>query len=165
MTRSIRPNLAGAGAVTTRPEGGGPHGGQGTDLPRDGQLSLGARLNDAYEDEGRRILKRIHAALTSGGRSLNDAAEQLAIDGALLTRILSGNGANIPPRLLAFALWHDRTHDLARHLADLAGGEWKPKPPPDAAFWLPLVREDLERRGLWSLVADAVGFRETPEDP
>ena len=154
-----------ARGVTPRPECGGPHGGPGTEaLPRDGQLSLGARISDAYEDEGRRLLRRIHGALTSGGRSVNEAADALGIDGSLLTRILSGNGANLPPRLVTYALWHDRTHDLARYLADIAGGEWKPKPPPDAAYWLPRVREDLERRGLWRLVADAVGFVEKPED-
>jgi hypothetical protein len=153
------------GAVTTRPECGGPHGGTVTDpLPRDGQLSLGARISDAYGAEGRRLLKHLHDALTSGGQSINDAAEALGMDGSLLTRALQGNGANLPPRLIVYALWHDRTHGLARYLADVAGGEWKPLPPPDAAFWLPKVREDLERRGLWSLVAEAVGFVDRPEE-
>lgn len=156
---------AGTSGVTTRPESGGAHGGSGTDpLPRDGQLSLGAQLSDAYGAEGRRLLRKLHVALTSSGQSINDAAEALGIDGSLLTRMLSGNGANLPPRLIAYALWHDRTHDLARYLADVAGGEWKAKPPPDAAFWLPKVREDLERRGLWGVVADAVGFIDKPED-
>jgi hypothetical protein len=151
--------------VTSGPNPGGPHGGPGTDpLPRDGQLSLGAQLSDAYGAEGRRLLAKVRAALTSGGQSINDAADALGIDGSLLTRMLSGNGANLPPRLIAYALWHDRTHDLARYLADVAGGEFRPKPPPDASFWLPKVREDLERRGLWSLVADAVGFIDKPED-
>lgn len=145
-------------------EGGGAHGGSVTEpLPRDGQLSLGARLSDAYEDEGRRLLKALRVALTSGGRSINDAADALGMDGALLTRALQGNGANLPPRLLAYALWHDPTHDLARYFADLAGGEWKPLPPPDASFWMPRVREDLERRGLWQLVADSIGFKPPPE--
>jgi hypothetical protein len=165
LTRSI-PSCDPRAAVTTRQEHGGALGGVVTDpLPRNGQLSLGSRLSDAYDDEGKRILRRLHSALTSGGQSINDAAEALGMDGALLTRVLSGNGANIPPRLLAYALWHDRTHDLARHLADLAGGEWKPKPLPDASFWLPRVREDLERRGLWSLVADAVGYRDLQKEP
>lgn len=156
---------AGNSGVTPRPENGGSHGGSVTDpLPRDGQLSLGAQLSDAYGAEGRRLLAKVRAALTSGGQSINDAADALGIDGSLLTRMLSGNGANLPPRLLTYALWHDRTHDLARYLADVAGGEWKAKPPPDAAHWLPKVREDLERRGLWSLVADSIGFIEKPED-
>jgi hypothetical protein len=152
-------------AVTTSPEREGSHGGAVTDpLPRDGQLSLGARISDAYGAEGARLLRHVRDALTSGGHSINDAAEALGMDGSLLTRALSGNGANLPPRLIVYALWHDRTHDLARYLADVAGGEWKAKPPPDAAFWLPKVREDLERRGLWSVVAEAVGFIDKPED-
>lgn len=153
-----------SGAVTSSQDLGGPHGGAVTDpLPRDGQLSLGTTLSDAYANEGRRLLSKVRDALTSGGQSINDAAEALGMDGSLLTRALQGNGANLPPRLIAYALWHDRTHDLARYLADLAGGEWKPLPPPDAGFWLPKVREDLERRGLWGLVAESVGFIEKPE--
>lgn len=141
---------------------GEPVDGRGP-LPRDGQLSLGQRVADAYGEEGKRLLAHVQAALTAGGRSLNDVAEAIGMDGSLLTRVLQGNGANLPPRLVAYALWHDPTHDLARYLADLAGGEWKPKPPPDASYWLPRVREDLERRGLWSLVADAVGYHVAPE--
>jgi hypothetical protein len=134
-------------------------------LPRDAQLPLGVRIADEYEEEGRRLLKRLHTALTSGGKSINDAAETLGMDGSLLTRVLSGNGANLPPRLIAYALWRDGTHDFARYLADLACGEWKPKPPPDASFWLPRVREDLERRGLWGVIAESVGYVEKPEEP
>jgi hypothetical protein len=147
--------------VTTRQESGGAHGGAGTPpLPREAQLPLGVRIADEYEEEGRRLLRRLHQSLTAGGRSINDAAETLGIDGALLTRVLSGNGANIPPRLLAYALWRDNTHDFARYLSDLAGGEWKPKPKPDRAVWFVAVREDLERRGLWGVVSETIGFRD-----
>lgn len=158
-------NHAKIAAVTSSPNSGGLQGGVGTEevLPRDGQLSLGARLSDAYSDEGARLLARLRVALTVGGRSINDAAEALGMDGSLLTRALQGNGANLPPRLIAYALWHDPSHDLARYFAGLAGGEWKPKPPPDAAHWLPLLREDLERRGLWQLVAESIGYRPAPE--
>ena len=66
------------GAVTSSPERGGPNGGAVTDpLPRDGQLSLGTTLSDAYANEGRRLLRHLHDALTSGGQSINDAAEAL----------------------------------------------------------------------------------------
>ena len=109
------------------------------------------------------MLKVLRQALTAGGRSINDAADALGMDGALLTRALQGNGANLPPRLIAYALWHDQTHTLAKYLADIAGGRWEPKPPPDASFWLPRVREDLERRGLWQLVAESIGFNPPPE--
>jgi hypothetical protein len=133
-------------------------------LPRDGQLTLSARIFDAYVEEGTRLLQHVRAAVTEGGRTVAEAAVALGLDEAQLSRALQGVGANLPPRLIAYALWHDRTHDLDRYLADVGGGKWEPKPPPDATYWLPKVREDLERRGLWSLVAEAVGFLERPED-
>lgn len=152
-------------AVTTSPQRGGAHGGGETEpLPRDAQLPLGVRIADLYSEEARVMREHVRKALLSTGKSLNDVAEELRMDGSLLTRMLSGNGANLDPRVIAYALWRDPTHDLARYFAGLASGKWEPLPPPDGSYWFALVKEDLERRGLWGVVSETVGYQPPPPE-
>ena len=131
-------------------------------LPPGEQLTLGERIQGAYRTEAARFRLELRKALTSEGRTLAQAAAELGIDVSHLTRMLEGR-SHPAADLVVHALWRDRTGDFARYLCGLAGGEFRPRPPPGPEHWLPLIREDLARRGLWDLVADSVGYPRRPD--
>lgn len=136
-----------------------------TALPKGEQLPLGTVLRSGYEDEGGRVLKAMSEALAGAGKSLDDVAAELDLDTAQLSRILNGRAANIPPRLLAYVLWHDRRRVFIRHLCSLSDGEFKPKPPPSAEEQLVAVRSALLDMGIWDAVAQRAGVAKPEAKP
>lgn len=126
-------------------------------LPEGEQLPLGANLRAAYEESGDRLLKSIVNALTAASKSLDDVAADIGIDPAQLSRVLHGRSANIPPRLLAYAAWHDRAHLFVREVCALAGGEFKPKPPKSVEEKYAALRAALMERGLWDVAKEWTG--------
>ena len=126
-------------------------------LPRVGQIVLGEDFSRAWDAESDRYRETLLQSLKNTGCSLPAICAQLEIDRSHMNRIESGD-ANPPARLVLFALFHDPTHTFIRYLAPVAGGEFKPLPPPGPEHWFPLVVEDLARRGLWDLVAKAIGY-------
>jgi hypothetical protein len=122
------------------------------------------RIADEYAEEARLLRDAVRAALLATGKSLNEIADELQMDGSLLTRQLQGNGANLDPRVVVYALWRDPTHDLGRYCADLSAGEWKPKPRPGWEVWGPALMEELARADLWGHFGPRIGYRPPPEE-
>ena len=107
----------------------------------DAQLPLSPTIQDVHRGRAAQFRALISRAITSGGMSLSDLAEETRIDNSQITRMLSGE-AGLRLDFLAAVLERDRAGVFVVGLAELLGFDATRKTP-DLAGENRRLREEL----------------------
>ncbi len=92
------------------------------------QPELGFDFKSRVDGAAAVLLGKIGRAIDACGKRGDGFAADLELDPAQLSRALNGRGAHFSVRWLPAVLWRDHDHQVIRFLAQMAGGEFVPKP-------------------------------------